>query len=349
MKALHECTQFDVDLSILSFLLQKGANINTKDTNGRTVLQNAIEQSNTHLIEYLLANDAEINVQDMWAQVAHLLFTFQHNHKMVQHLVDKGLDVNDHSWDTNSAFLMFSEKFDITMMKALLEKGADVNIREDNSYTALHYTISDEKIETMKYLIENGADVNADTGLRSLNRPIYTALAFNEIETLKYLIAHENINHQDVNKIFLRTIDKGNVELIKYCIQHGADVDAQNEYGESSLHLAASENQIAIVQYLLKNGANIHAVDNNGNTPLKIAVEKGNTEIQKLLKEINDSEPHQSLQHNILKAEDVLTKSDGPLEGLSGQTPATHKPQESTVIVYIQPNMLEPIQQNETL
>ena len=63
-----------------------------------------------------------------------------------------------------------------------------------------------------------------------------------------------------------------NPEVMMLLLDHGADVMALNEDGQTPLHLAASSNSVGMIRLLLNAGAEIHIFDNHRYTPLHIAV-----------------------------------------------------------------------------
>ncbi|GIZ00743.1 hypothetical protein CEXT_399631 [Caerostris extrusa] len=77
----------------------------------------------------------------------------------------------------------------------------------------------------------------------------------------------------------------GCAEIVSALISRGADVNAINETGQTSLHYVASKNREEIVRILLANHANINAADNMGSTPLHRAASKGNIKILKIFLE----------------------------------------------------------------
>ncbi|MFZ2899303.1 MAG: ankyrin repeat domain-containing protein [Saprospiraceae bacterium] len=108
----------------------------------------------------------------------------------------------------------------------------------------------------------------------------------NNIETL--FLDIEEGNDQKVYKIleelgidardsYLRTplinaTFYGKIGLMRWLIEKGADVDAQDKNGYTALHFAAQEVKPDCIQILLDHNANPNIKDVHGNTPAWVAV-----------------------------------------------------------------------------
>ncbi len=67
------------------------------------------------------------------------------------------------------------------------------------------------------------------------------------------------------------------MEIVKYLVKHGADVNCKTKRGATALHLAVSTGSLAIVEYLVMNGANVTTKQHRGEkTVLYWACIKGN-------------------------------------------------------------------------
>ena len=60
-------------------------------------------------------------------------------------------------------------------------------------------------------------------------------------------------------------------------------VDILNDNQETPLDLTACEGNVEIIRFLIDHGANLHVTDSNGSTPLHIASQSGQLEAVKLL------------------------------------------------------------------
>jgi ankyrin repeat protein len=78
---------------------------------------------------------------------------------------------------------------------------------------------------------------------------------------------------------------KGDFEAFKAVFEAGEDLNIQNKYGWTPLHIAIRRNHKNMVEYLLDKGADIDRVDGVGWTPLMEAIMDNMTELCALLVE----------------------------------------------------------------
>ena len=83
---------------------------------------------------------------------------------------------------------------------------------------------------------------------------------------------------------------KSNVQFAQILLNNGADVNIQDDDGNTVLIIACKENKTEIVQLLLKNKADVNIQDDEGDTALIIACENGYKDIVQLLLENKDTD-----------------------------------------------------------
>jgi ankyrin repeat protein len=76
---------------------------------------------------------------------------------------------------------------------------------------------------------------------------------------------------------------RGHVKVVRFLLERGADVKAQNKDGDTPLHLALEKGHVEIAGILIERGADVSAQNNYGDTPLHVASEKGHVEIAGIL------------------------------------------------------------------
>ncbi|KAK0745460.1 ankyrin repeat protein, partial [Schizothecium vesticola] len=67
---------------------------------------------------------------------------------------------------------------------------------------------------------------------------------------------------------------RGNLEIVNFLLEHGADMHQRDHYGCTQLFRAVDWMQNDITQLLLERGADVNTEDTNHNTPLHRAFEK---------------------------------------------------------------------------
>lgn len=63
-------------------------------------------------------------------------------------------------------------------------------------------------------------------------------------------------------------IRTGNIDVAKYLIEKGANLNARNDHGETSLFIAAKSRFESIIKQLIEKGADVNIKTNTKATPL---------------------------------------------------------------------------------
>ena len=89
----------------------------------------------------------------------------------------------------------------------------------------------------------------------------------------------------DIFEVFERVVYKSDFELFKEMVSEIDDINIQNHYGWTLLHITIRRGEKEMVKYLLDNGADIDRIDGVGWTPLMEAIMDDKPELCKLLVE----------------------------------------------------------------
>jgi ankyrin repeat protein len=87
----------------------------------------------------------------------------------------------------------------------------------------------------------------------------------------------------EAERALLQAAWKGNIEAVKQHLAAGADVNAKDKGGGTSLHFSAYGGHKEIAELLIAKGADVNATNDDGYTPLHGAADGGHKNIVELL------------------------------------------------------------------
>jgi len=88
---------------------------------------------------------------------------------------------------------------------------------------------------------------------------------------------------KDIFEVLEKVVYKSDIKLFTAIINELEDINIQNHYGWTLLHITIRRNEVAMVELLLKKGADIDKIDGVGWTPLMEAIMDDKPELCKLL------------------------------------------------------------------
>ena len=188
------------------------------------------------------------------------------------------------------------------LVNLLVEAGADVNAGD---WPPLCQAVDKNNTAIAEYLIDHGANVNYPKDWGPLHEAPYVS---NSIEMVKLLVARgADINARPWPALHI-SIWNGRKDIFEFLIQSGADVNAKDKLGCTSLYYAIrKDDYLYFMNILIANGAEVNTKNSGGETALMSAAIKGKTQAVKLLLEA-DADIHakddrgQTALHRMLDA-----------------------------------------------
>jgi ankyrin repeat protein len=186
----------------------------------------------------------------------------------------------------------------VGMVQSLLGKGADVNCRQNGPRTPLHLAACYGELKVARALVEHKANVNSrdKEGKTPLHLLLEASRRDNDdiLDLARFLLEHRtdvNIRTTSGWTLLHEVAVKGKLEIVRLLLDYGAYPNAENDEGETPLHLVlrsrqydrSQERRVSIVRQLLVSGVDVNARQKDGWTSLHWAAFTGRVEVAQVL------------------------------------------------------------------
>jgi ankyrin repeat protein len=291
---MYACINGEKD--VVDALIIRKADVNLQDDYRNTALMFACTNGNIEIVNTLILNNAKLDIQNRtYLQTALIIASKAGNTGIVNALINAGANVNlqDRAIDNhenqnaigNTALMhaIIRGHNDITI-SLIIANGANLEICNWDNYNALLLACEYGREEIVANLLEHGVDMNVLTIYHGYS-PITIALKNRHSRVLRMLITYrpDLIDFGDMSgeTCLMYASQYGDLPLIQFLIERGANVDLQDDDGYSALMHASMNSNQEVVLELLNNRANTDLKSNDNETALDLAT---NPDIIKLLR-----------------------------------------------------------------
>ncbi|MGQ0620057.1 MAG: quinoprotein dehydrogenase-associated putative ABC transporter substrate-binding protein [Panacagrimonas sp.] len=211
------------DIGRVRYLVERKANVNTRDQEGYAPLHNAARIGSVEIATYLLDHGAEVNATDR------------------------------DGW-TPLMFAAWRDKADMTQL--LINRKARLEAANASGLTPLAIATQHGKTAAAMVLIQAGSDINRAVGTAAFT-PLMLAVAKNSTEVVRALLARgADVNARNTaGYTALMVAAAGNLaDVAALLISHKADASVQSEDGRTALAIARERDHRAILDLLEQSG-----------------------------------------------------------------------------------------------
>lgn len=294
------------DVETTRLLLDRGANINAKAASGLTPVHWAVIQNKLDTLKLLLERKADVNVRDNGGNTPLHYALVNGNAVVVEALLAAGADPNAPGWTKGETqpwwplFQAVTSPAEVggQITAALLKHGADANAKTTNGWTALHRAVQYNRADLAELLVADKADINAH-GSQPKDEP---SLGERKAEGAAPVAPSGGLARglpvvqpgmmpppgaifdpgfypggtpqlaadKDVTPLHIAVATR-NLQLAKFLLDHGADVNARDADGRTPLHFAVYRRDLDLIRLLLDAKADPDAKDASGVTPVAMA------------------------------------------------------------------------------
>jgi ankyrin repeat protein len=312
---LHLAIAYKANMDYIRYLLECGADIDARNSNGDSVLYLAVQNNAREIGEILINKGANVyatntsnysplrlaltnggEVQD-WVLGSSVISGDDGNGNTplhyaaewklddaVQYLIHKGADVNKKNANGETPLFNAVKADSPTTVKLLVSKGANPDTRDLLGNTPLHYAVRWNALHAATQLLTDGCAID------SKNASGKTALSDAARSGAKAMVtlllskgAFINASDATGKTVLTDAVQSEYADMVQLLLSNGASVNIQDMYGRNSYHEAADIGDTKIIKLLLSAGGNPLSRDSFGKTPFSLAITKGTAVIQAVL------------------------------------------------------------------
>ena len=274
----------DPSIQFMSYLLEKGVDVNTQEPSGDTALHVAARENNMDAITLLMEYNSCVHLQNSQGLTPLDLAEDQARSLLKTHLSPRPCEIS---------LYIAAKESNLGCVQHLLNSGVSVNSKWVNGHTALCAAAINGDFELTNFLLARRAAI-FPPGSTWPELPVVHALVSNHADIAYLLIEKMESEYDRMTKKERRHVHQQLVSLLHYCARINAvaiatlilrskfDIDLNNSFvsGLSPLHEACRCGHLDIVKLLLLYGVEANLQSNFYlNTPLHYASFYGHTHI----------------------------------------------------------------------
>ncbi|XP_060914696.1 E3 ubiquitin-protein ligase MIB2 isoform X2 [Labrus mixtus] len=243
---------------------------------GKTALQVAAHQGHMEVVKALLQANGSIEVKDEDGDTALHYTAFGNQAEIARLLLSKGANVNLLNNSMCTALHIAVNKGFTDVVRVLTEHSADVNLQDSYGDTPLHDAIAKDFRNIIEILVLVPNIDFTQQNHRGFNLLHHAALKGNKLATEKILARARQL--VDVKKedgfsaLHLAALNNHR-DVAEILIKEGrCDINIRNNRNQTPLQLAVTQGHTELVQLLVTEGADVNMEDEDGDTAMHVAL-----------------------------------------------------------------------------
>ena len=279
------------NIDAVQVLLSARADPHLVDKAKNNCLHIAVNKGNLQIVHAILSGHIDVNAQNNQQYTALFVACAKNNTRIAKYLIQKGADVNITNERNSSPLHVAIARNALDLCDDLLKHGANINLKGKDAMSPLHTAVRQGSDDAVQLLLQHGPDVNAedrvqDTPLHVACRkgdnskaiillqngaetkcknlegctPFYYAVTECNRATVEAFVNHDpavlNVEIYSGGTVLQYYCSKGNSNMVKWLVDHGADMDKICAEG-NALVAALDNGHKNIVFMLIEAGADV--------------------------------------------------------------------------------------------
>lgn len=269
------------DITAIKQFLKEGADINGRDTRGRTPVMAATHSNQVAVVKALVLAGADINLRDHQLDNPFLYAGAEGLMDILRLAIEAKADTKLTNRFGGTALIPAAERGHVDIVKELLTRtNVDVNHVKNLGWTALLEAIllsngGERHQQIVQLLVDHGADTQIPDKNKITPLEHARARGFTKIEQILVEARKRDLN-------LISVASQGDIEAVKKILSGGVNIHAQDENGVTALIAAAYRNDLAIANLLIEAGADVNKKDQSQQSAYLISTSDGFLDLLKL-------------------------------------------------------------------
>lgn len=275
--------------TILFLLSLEGNEVDKLTHDKRTYLFWAASQNNLPLINYLLQKGADVNVKDshMYTPLLFAAVRGNINTELYDILINKGANINEKNENgANALLLAIPHMKDLKEAQYFIKKGLSLKSIDNNGDNALFYAARNGNQKIINQLIKKG--FNPKTLNNKGQNLMFAAsegsrMKTNDLEFFKYIeslgVSPNQKDKEGLTPLFILSSRHKDITVLNYFLDKGNSVNQLDKEGNTPLINASSRNSLEVVSLLENKSSDINTTNNQGHSALTSAVARNTSDV----------------------------------------------------------------------
>lgn len=254
LNIFEACHKGDLD-RVKELIESYRVDVNFQGFGFQTPLFYAVEKCHLEITKYLLESGANPNSKNIMGET--VAFTAARSkldsHEILKLLVEKDADLEIKNNVKRGCINAAIQTLDSSRVKFILKLGVgNLNFNDAYDNSPLHYAIEKDYIEMISDLIEHGADVNFRD---SSGRTSFTTALFRQNTSVLELLLSSGASLEDFDMFGDTPLNYsctfGFMPSVKFLVENGASLTSRNFRGMTPLQSAIKQQYFNLISYLI--------------------------------------------------------------------------------------------------
>eukprot|EP00736_Rhodelphis_marinus_P002603 Rmarinus@m.20865 len=288
-KSLQTACQ-SAPLECVRYLVERGADIDRTTTSGETTVYLAACGGHVDTVRYLVEREADYTLKNINGWSPLYIASLRGHLPVVKYLVALGCDISEETTRQQTPLVAAASAGFLEVAKFLSSLGADCEHVDNFGRTPIYIASESGHLDIVRWLAEEKVVSITSTKEKSGRTPMHAAARNGHVDIVKYLHemgadcdACDKLGHTSI----FDAADACHVSVVEYLADR-ASLNIVAEGGQTPLFAAAKQGSLDIVKCLLSHGADTHVCTKDGVTLLEIAKRSRRSSVVSVLKSIDE-------------------------------------------------------------